>query len=184
MTTRAAATAARVPRAVETALAASLILLAAPGAAQEVTLPSGLAATLFDVVLEASSGPTAPDAFTDPESEDGEAALADLGHEPPAAADPLGPPLPGPPSGGLARFRLVVPGLGEEGADYDRVAADFAWVCAEVALPALAANGWAPTEVVVTLSDRETAFGVPDPDATQFFEGFRIERDACVPQAF
>ena len=64
------------------------------------------------------------------------------------------------------------------------MAADFAWVCAELALPALAANGWAPTEVVVALSDRETDFGVLDPEATQFFEGFRIEDGACVPQAF
>lgn len=153
-------------------------VLALPLAAQEVALPSGLPGRLFDVVLEAATGPTAPDAFTDPEAEGGGATEAGT------AADPLGEELPGPPEGGLARFRLVVPGLGGEGADYDAVAGDFAWLCAELALPALAANGWTPTEVVIALSDRETAFGVLDPEAVQFFEGFRVENGACVPQAF
>ncbi len=174
------------PAAVLPALLPSL--LAAPLAAQEVALPSGLPGRLFDVVLEAAMGPTAPDAFTDPEAE-GEGATQAASPEEPvaepsAAADPLGEELPGPPTGGLARFRLVVPGLGGPGADYDAVAGDFAWLCAELALPALAANGWTPTEVVIALSDRETAFGVLDPEAAQFFEGFRIEDGTCVPQAF
>jgi hypothetical protein len=170
-------------------LALLLAVLAAPLAAQEVELPSGLPGRLFDVILEAATGPTAPDAFTDPEAEeDASAPQAEPSDEPSdeaaAEADPLGEELPGPPVGGLARFRLVVPGLGGEGAGYDAVAGDFAWLCAELALPALAANGWAPTEVVIALSDRETAFGVLDPEAVQFFEGFRIDDGACVPQAF
>ena len=77
-----------------------------------------------------------------------------------------------------------MPGLGGEGSGFDAVAADFAWLCAELALPALRSNGWAPTEVVIALSDRETAFGALDPEAVQFFEGFRISDGACVPQAF
>lgn len=160
----------------------------APLAAQEVVLPSGHRATLFDVVLEAAARPTAPDAFTDPEGEDGEATMADLGDdEPDAEPDPAGDPLgapPGPPQSGLARFRLLVPGLGGEGAGFEAVAPDFAWLCAELALPALRSNAWAPVEVVIALSDREIAFGVPDPEAVQFFEGFRISDGACVPQAF
>lgn len=172
------------------ALALLPAALAVPLAAQELELPSGLPARLFDVVLEAAQGPTAPDAFTDPEAGEDAAVPADP-EEPlderlaePAAVDPLGEELAGPPESGLARFRLVVPGLGGEGADYDRVAGDFAWLCAELALPALAANAWTPTEVVIALSDRETAFGVLDPEAVQFFEGFRVEGGACVPQAF
>lgn len=168
-------------------LAATLASLAVPLAAQDLALPSGLPAQLFDVVLEAATGPIAPDAFTDPEAgADGvsEAALPDEALDEPVGIDPLGDELPEAPTGGLARFRLVVPGLGGQGADYDAVAGDFAWLCAELALPALAANGWTPTEVVIALSDRETAFGVLDPDAVQFFEGFRIENGACVPQAF
>jgi hypothetical protein len=91
---------------------------------------------------------------------------------------------PGAALGGVARFRLSVQGLGGEGAGYDAVVGDFLWLCEQVALPALAANGWTPTEVVVALSDREVAFGTTDPDAVQFFEGFRIAEGACIPQAF
>jgi len=171
---------------------AAALALASPAGAQDLALPSGLAARLHDVVLEAAgAGPIAPDAFTDPEGE--EDAGEPEGDEPLDAAPSLGTPSLGtpslgaevePPSGGVARFRLVVAGLGGAGADYDTVAGDFAWLCETLALPALAANGWTPTEVVVSLADREVAFGAIDADAVQFFEGFRIEAGACVPQAF
>lgn len=161
----------------------ALLALLAPAStagAQDVTLPSGLAARLFDVVLEGAAGPTAPDAFTDPEAGEDAGAPADV----PLDAD-TGAPAPGDAAaGGLARFRLVVPGLGGEGAGYNAVAGDLPWVCEALALPALAANGWRATEVVVTLADREVPFGEADPEATQFIEGFRIEDGACVPQAF
>ena len=162
------------------ALAALALLVAASGAlAQELTLPSGLPATLYDVVLEQGGSVLAPDAFTDPEAgEDGEAA----GEEP--FDQPVIEAARETALGGLARFRLVVPGLGGEGLGYEAVAGDFAWLCEAVALPALAANAWAPTEVVVALSDREVAFGATDPGAVQFFEGFRIADGACIPQAF
>ena len=154
-----------------------------PLAAQEVQLPSGLSATLFDVVLETAEEAMAPDAFTDPEalpegqvSEEGP-----LNQEPEIEAVASAVDAA---NGGLARFRLVVPGLGGEGVGYEAVAGDFAWLCESLALPALDANGWTPTEVVIALSDREVEFGAPDPEAVQFFEGFRIEDGTCVPQAF
>ena len=162
-------------------LAPLLALLAAPAAAQELTLPSGHAATLYDVVLE-EAGVLAPDAFTDPEAlEEGELNEEEAFDEPPLE-DPDAAPAAS--EGGVARFRLVVPGLGAEGAAYEDVAADFLWVCEQVALPSLAANGWAASEVNVSLGDREVEFGATDPEAVQFFEGFRIEGGACVPQAF
>ena len=153
-----------------------------PLAAQEVQLPSGHAATLYDVVLEAAEGAMAPDAFTDPEAGE-EVELAEdipLDQAPEGIEASQGDAA----TGGLARFRLVVPGLGGEGAAYEDVAGDFAWLCESLALPALAANGWAPTEVVIALSDREVAFGKADPEAVQFFEGFRIEGGTCIGQAF
>ena len=64
------------------------------------------------------------------------------------------------------------------------MAGDFLWVCEALALPALAANGWETAEVAVSLADREVPFGATDPDSVQFFEGFRVEAGACVPQAF
>jgi hypothetical protein len=88
------------------ALAFILALLASPSGAQELALPSGLFATLYDVVLEAGTGALAPDAFSDPEQiEDGdipEDIALDVAPEGLAAsAGDAG-------SGGLARFRLRV----------------------------------------------------------------------------
>ena len=154
-----------------------------PLAAQEVQLPSGHSATLYDVVLEAAEGAMAPDAFTDPEAlpQEGPTDDSALDRAPEGTTDVSAANAA---SGGLARFRLVVPGLGEAGADYEAVAQDFAWLCESLALPALAANGWTATEVVIALSDRQVEFGAPATEAVQFFEGFRIEDGACVPQAF
>jgi hypothetical protein len=165
-----------------TALGLLVAVLAAPVSAQELALPSGLSATLYDVVLEAGTGALAPDAFTDPEQIEAgdipeDIALDVAPEEPEAIAGDAA-------TGGLARFRLMVPGLGGEDAGYEAVVGDFLWLCEQVALPALAANGWTPTEVVVALSDREVAFGATDPEAVQFFEGFRIADGACIPQAF
>lgn len=164
------------------ALALALAGAAPRASAQEMTLPSGLAATLYDVVLEGGAAVLAPDAYTDPEAQ----AALDLGGD-----EPLNRPPEGDAGGaggeaprGLARFRLTVPGLGGEGAGFEVVAGDFAWLCEAVALPSLAANDWTPAEVVIALSDREVPFGATDPQAVQFFEGFRIADGSCIPQAF
>ncbi len=160
--------------------------VAGPLAAQEVQLPSGRAATLYDVVLEEAEGGMAPDAGTDPEAlPEGDLTEDEPLDQPPAdpeqVTDAAGE---GAAAGGLARFRLMVAGLGGEGAAYEDVAQDFAWLCRSLALPALDANGWTPTEVVIALSDREVPFGETDPEAVQFFEGFRIEDGTCIGQAF
>jgi len=162
--------------------------IAGPLAAQEVQLPSGHAATLYDVVLEKPEGAMAPDAGTDPEAlPEGEMTEDEPLDEAPAL-DPESAAMAdtgeGAAGGGLARFRLVVAGLGGQGAAYEDVAQDFAWLCEALALPALDANGWAPTEVVIALSDREVPFGETDPEAVQFFEGFRIDHGTCIAQAF
>lgn len=163
------------------ALLALPTLLAGPALAQELTLPSGHAATLYDVVLE-EAGVLAPDAFTDPEAlEEGALDEEEAFDQPPLEGPDAAPAAA---QGGVARFRLVLPGLGAEGAAYEDVAADFLWVCEQVALPSLAANGWTATEVNVSLGDREVEFGATDAEAVQFFQGFRIEGGACVPQAF
>ena len=157
--------------------------VAGPLAAQEVQLPSGHSATLYDVVLEEAESVMAPDAGTDPEAlPEGELTEDEPLDQPPSAAPAASGSSAA--TGGLARFRLVVPGLGGEGASYEDVAADFAWLCDSLALPALDANGWAPTEVVIALSDREVPFGQPDSEAVQFFEGFRIEGGTCIGQVF
>jgi hypothetical protein len=83
------------------------------------------------------------------------------------------------PDTSVARFRFLAPSLAD-GTTFDVVQGDFPWLCANVAVPALAANDWTVTQVIVSLSDREVELGATDPDAIQFFEGFRIEDAACL----
>lgn len=161
---------------------AALAIAVTPAVAQELMLPSGLSATLYDVVLEESADSLAPDAFTDPEAAEGDEVPEDIALD--VEPDSLGTVVGDAATGGLARFRLSVPDLSADGAGYETVAGDFLWLCENLALPALAANDWKPVEVVVALSDREVEFGGTDPEAVQFFEGFRIADGACVPQAF
>ena len=82
------------------------------------------------------------------------------------------------PETGLARFRFLAPEIATR--PFDAVQDDFPWLCANVALPALAANDWTVTQVIVSLSDRELPLGATDPDTVQYFEGFSIEGGACI----
>ena len=82
------------------------------------------------------------------------------------------------PETGLARFRFLAPEIATR--PFDAVQDDFPWLCANVALPALAANDWTVMQVIVSLSDRELPLGATDPEAVQYFEGFSIEGGACI----
>ncbi len=87
------------------------------------------------------------------------------------------------PETGVARFRFVAPAIGTAGFGYAEVAGDLQLLCEAYALPALAAHGWEPREVVVSFSAREVAFGEPT-DALQYFEPFRVEGSACLREDF
>jgi len=82
------------------------------------------------------------------------------------------------PDTNLARFRFLAPEIAERA--FDTVQGDLPWLCANVALPALAANDWTVDQVIVSLSDRELELGATDPEAVQFFEGYSITDGACV----
>lgn len=92
---------------------------------------------------------------------------------------------PGP--GGLTvRFRFVTPAIGRAAAtvDFDTASADMAWLCQNYALPRLPATGPQPSQIVISLSDRAVPFGEADPEATQFFEAYRVEDGACIWEMF
>ncbi len=84
------------------------------------------------------------------------------------------------PEAGLARFRFVMPGLGA----FAAVEGEFERLCAEVALPEIAAEGWDVRSVVISIADRELTFGATDPAAVQFFDGFSVVGGACVWEPF
>ncbi len=92
---------------------------------------------------------------------------------------------PGP--GGLTyRFRFLAPDIARaDGTVTDEIAFDdMAALCDAYALPRLADTGPAPAQIIISLSDRLVDFGVPNPDATQFFEAFRPEGDICIWEGF
>lgn len=90
------------------------------------------------------------------------------------------------PQGPVARFRFVAPSIarttGSIGAD--QVTADLLHLCENVVLNALAQKGPLPSDVLVSMSDRAVPFGESVPDATQFFESYRIDGNRCISELF
>lgn len=87
------------------------------------------------------------------------------------------------PGTGIARFRFLAPSIGTPAFGYAEVAGDFELLCEGYALPALAANGWAAREIVISFSARIVPFGEPT-EAVQFFEPFRVDGSDCVREDF
>ncbi|MCC7322101.1 MAG: hypothetical protein IT542_14115 [Rubellimicrobium sp.] len=86
------------------------------------------------------------------------------------------------PEAGIARFRFVAPDLGS--LPFAQVAADLPWLCAQVALPELRANGWEARQVVISIGEREVPMGEMDAGVLQYFEGFAIGQGDCVLEVF
>lgn len=94
--------------------------------------------------------------------------------------------VPGP-DGLTARFRFLAPGIAggaAAGLDLDAVSGDMQWLCDSFALERLPAVGPRPAQIVISLSDREVAFGVTDPNATQFFEAYAPTPEGCEWEMF
>jgi hypothetical protein len=80
------------------------------------------------------------------------------------------------------RFRFVAPEIarGAGGVDYETAAGDMAHLCDALALPYIAQYDLTGDVIVISLADRLTEFGTADPDATQFFEAYRVENGLCI----
>lgn len=84
------------------------------------------------------------------------------------------------------RFRFLAPAIARDGGTVAPVAAaqDMEHLCREIASPYAEAQGLRPERIVISLSDRELAFGETNPDATQFFDVFRLEDGLCIWEEF
>ncbi len=84
------------------------------------------------------------------------------------------------------RFRFLAPAIAREGGtvDVDQAMADMQHLCEAYALPRLSSTGPAPAQVVISLSDIAVPFGETAPEATQYFEAYRIENGACIWEVF
>lgn len=93
--------------------------------------------------------------------------------------------IPGP-VGTAHRYRFVAPRIAREGGDIDAAtaAADIDALCESFVLPQIDLSDEVPDQVIISLADRPVRFGEPAPEATQFFESYRIEDGACVWEEF
>jgi len=80
------------------------------------------------------------------------------------------------------RFRFLAPKIGDSVGriGYDVAAADMAHLCQTLVIPYVAHHQLQPARVVISLSDRPVEFGRSDPDATQYFEAFRLQKSVCI----
>ena len=80
------------------------------------------------------------------------------------------------------RFRFIAPLIARDTGtiDYATAAPDMQHLCDTVALSYMQDLTLEGEMIVISLSDRETEFGTPDPDATQFFEAFRPVDNSCI----
>lgn len=85
-----------------------------------------------------------------------------------------------------ARFRFLTPEISRSSGRIDPETAmpDMDHLCETVALPHLRQSGEIPERVIISLSDRPVPFGAADPEATQFFEAYRLENGRCIWEGF
>ncbi len=83
----------------------------------------------------------------------------------------------------VARFRYVMP-LMRQGLSFAEIEEDFFHLCIGVAVPYLAVQNETVDQVIISMADRETDFGVTTSLATQYFEAFRVENGTCIWEGF
>lgn len=80
------------------------------------------------------------------------------------------------------RFRFVVPAISTEkaGAEYETHVADMDHLCTELALPYISDYALTGDVIVISMADKQSEFGVADPDVTQYFEAYRPVDNICI----
>jgi hypothetical protein len=85
--------------------------------------------------------------------------------------------------GAIYRYRFVAPDFSNAG-ELETITADLEHLCAEEALPNLPNTAADGTQIVVSLSDAPSEFGVATPEVRQVFEAFRVENSRCIWEEF
>lgn len=82
----------------------------------------------------------------------------------------------------IVRFRFLAPAIARDGGTvrFAQAERDMELLCKTVALPYLSDYDIPAQSVVISLADREVEFGVANPEATQFFEAYRVENGTCI----
>lgn len=89
-------------------------------------------------------------------------------------------------SGLTYRFRFIAPSIEREAGSIgiETAAEDMDYLCSTFALSRLPKGGPVPKQIIISLSDRPVEFGSPTPEATQFFEAYRVEGGVCIWEGF
>jgi hypothetical protein len=89
------------------------------------------------------------------------------------------------PAGVTIRYRFLAPEIAPGASiSFETAVIDIAALCDSYALPRLTDTDPAPDQIIISLSDRVVPFGQTDPEATQYFEAYRIENGTCVWELF
>lgn len=90
------------------------------------------------------------------------------------------------PEGAALRFRFIAPAIARAGGtiDFDTAISDMLHLCQVYVVPRLGEFGPMPTQLIISLSDVAVPFGQAAPEATQFFEAYRIEGGDCIWEQF
>ena len=80
------------------------------------------------------------------------------------------------------RFRFLAPEISQSSGSvsFDVAEGDIEALCSDVALPYMVQHNLAADVVVINLLDRPVAFGVSDPEATQYVDAFRPDGETCL----
>ncbi|MCR8723130.1 DUF6497 family protein [Frigidibacter sp. ROC022] len=89
-------------------------------------------------------------------------------------------------AGLVYRFRFIAPGIARDGGTVtpEQARDDMQALCDGFGIDHLPSMGPTPGQLIISLSDRATAFGEPAPEATQYFEAYRVEDGKCVWEMF
>jgi hypothetical protein len=84
------------------------------------------------------------------------------------------------------RLRFVTPAISRDGGtvDFPTASADIEALCSDFALDYVATHSVKADKIAISFSDRETPFGVANPDVTQFIEVFALQDGRCIWEAF
>jgi len=80
------------------------------------------------------------------------------------------------------RFRFIAPRIGTTVGriGYDVAVIDMEHLCQSLAVAYVAKHQLDPARVVISFADRPLNFGDAAPDATQFFEAYRLDQSQCI----
>lgn len=81
------------------------------------------------------------------------------------------------------RLRYVSARFDPSALDPEALLADMTFLCQNNAL-VVTGGGDMPRHVTVSLADREAEFGIIDPNVSQSFEAFTVDRATCIWEAF